>query len=379
MAAVRRAVALGLIVAAWGSAARGLPILSGIAGEFNSSEQCGACHRDIHAAWKQSIHARSLEDPIFLDSLRQLSAEGGDVRLCLDCHAPLVRSSRDFTLEKKLSWEGVTCDYCHSIAEIAPGTIPKPKLQVGATKFGPIPDVASSAHETAYRQLFKESELCAGCHEYVAPSGVPILSTYSEWKASPQASEGKTCQTCHMSEVKANVVDPRVKRTAGATVNLHGMPGGHSIEQLNRALSVRARPTRTGDKIELRVEINNRGAGHTVPTGSAARQITLEVRVDTNQGKEEHQSRVYQLVLTDAEGKPLLRDRDLFARAARLQSDTRLKPREIREERFVFDVGSQALANIKLRLVYRHTAQPEPDEPPAAQVFFSQSWTLPPG
>ena len=71
------------------------------------------------------------------------------------------------------------------------------------------------------------------------------------------------------------------------------------------------------------------------------------------------------------------RYRDLFARAVKLQSDTRLKAGETRREHFTFDVGSKALANVKMRLVYRHTPQPD-GESPVKQVFLTQSWTLPP-
>lgn len=368
---------LALLVLMLSARVPAAPILTAPPGSFSSSEQCGACHRDIHAAWKESAHARSLEDPFFLDALREFASEGGDIGICLRCHAPTVERTRDKALEKKLTWEGITCDYCHSVTAVTQGDLPSLTLDVGATKFGPIHDAASTAHKAEYRKFFTESEMCAPCHEYVSPSGVAVLTTYSDWKASPHAAKGETCQSCHMAEVKANVVDPKVKRATGSTVNLHSMPGGHSIEQLNRAILAKPRLVRKEGQVDLQVDVTNRGAGHAVPAGSAARQLVLEVRLDTNKGQGESQSRIYERVLTDAAGTPLWRDKDLFARAVKLVQDTRLQAGETRAERFTFQVDPKALANVKMRLLYRYT--PGPDrEPAVSQIFFTQSWTLTP-
>jgi hypothetical protein len=353
------------------------PILDARPGEFNFSQQCGTCHRDIQAAWKTSAHALAVEDPLFLDALRELSQAGGDVRVCLGCHAPTTALTRDFNLDRKISWEGVTCDYCHSIAAVGASPRLLPSVKPGDTKFGPIRDAASGAHKTEYRDYFTASEICANCHDYTSPAGLAVLTTYSDWKASPQAARGRSCQDCHMSQVQADVVDPKVQRVSNAAVNLHSMPGGHTIEQLNRAISVQARVARKGDVLTLDIDLLNNGAGHSVPTGSAARQVALEIRVDTSGGHQQQATRVYQRVLADAAGVPLFRDRDLFTRATKVQSDTRIKAGETRKEHFEFDIGSGTLANVKVHLVYRNV--PEPQQPPTvSQVFYTQSWTLPP-
>lgn len=364
---------------AWTLAAAGTPADArpATAREFRSAERCGTCHRDIHAAWKQSAHAHSLEAPLFQDALEELRAEGGDERVCLGCHAPIAGIARDVTLDRKITWEGVTCDYCHSTESIEAGPIPRLRVVPGNVKYGPIEDAASGDHETAFRDFFTKSEVCAPCHEYTSPSGVGVLTTYSDWKASPQAAAGKTCQSCHMSAVRGDVVDPKVQRVPEAEVNLHSMPGGHSIDQLNQAVRARGQVARRGDKLELEVEVVNRGAGHAVPTGSAARQVVLDVRMDTNRGQRVEETRVYQRVLTDADGVPLVRDRDLFARAVKLASDTRLQAGETRTERFQFAIDPGSLVNLKLQLSYRYTPAPG-REPLVSQVFYTQSWTLPP-
>ncbi|MBI3695261.1 MAG: hypothetical protein HY238_10540, partial [Acidobacteria bacterium] len=36
--------------------------------KISSAEMCGRCHRDILRAWKTSVHAEALEDPLFQDA-----------------------------------------------------------------------------------------------------------------------------------------------------------------------------------------------------------------------------------------------------------------------------------------------------------------------
>jgi len=352
-------------------------VLDAKPGTFNSSEQCGSCHRDIFGAWKKSAHARAVEDPLFIDAMRELSASGGDVRICLRCHAPTVGITKDFGLEKKISWEGVTCDYCHSITALGVDTTARPTVRPGETKFGPIHDAQSGEHDTAFRDYFSRSELCAECHEYTNPQGLALLTTYSDWKASSWATNGKSCQSCHMFEVGANVVDPKIQRVPNAPVNLHAMPGGHTIDQLNKALSVKARVHRSGETLSMDVDLINVGAGHSIPTGSAARQILLEIRVDGSSGKAHQATRTYDRVLTDAAGVPLSRDVEFFSRAAKVKSDTRIAAGKTRTEHFDFDIGTGSIANVKLRLLYR--SMPDPRRPAGeGQVFYTQSWTVPP-
>src|SRR3989337_2349094 len=86
---------------------------------FSSAEVCGRCHRAILESWKQSAHARAMESPVFQDALDAAVADfgAGVRRTCLNCHSPIAVHTGDLALQQKVSWEGVTCDYCHSIRE----------------------------------------------------------------------------------------------------------------------------------------------------------------------------------------------------------------------------------------------------------------------
>src|SRR5215467_6843990 len=86
-----------------------------------SAERCGRCHQAILASWKSSSHAQAMESRLFQDALELAEADSGPEarRTCLGCHAPIAEKVGDLRLEKKVSWEGVTCDYCHSVREVA--------------------------------------------------------------------------------------------------------------------------------------------------------------------------------------------------------------------------------------------------------------------
>src|ERR1035441_1798599 len=191
-----------------------------------SAEVCGRCHRAIHESLKASTHSQAMESRLFQDALEMAAADFGPAgrMVCLNCHSPIAARVGDVGLEKKVSWEGVTCDFCHSIREVTfDERNPKAVLNFGAVKTGPLSDAVSKVHETAYSAVHTSSALCATCHEYKNAAGFPVLTTYSEWKASKYWKEGKQCQFCHMSKVEGDVVDPHVQRSTGAKINLHQM------------------------------------------------------------------------------------------------------------------------------------------------------------
>ena len=173
-----------------------------------SAEVCGRCHRAIHESWKSSTHSQAMESRLFQDALGMAEADFGPAgrMVCLNCHSPIAAKIGDIGLEKKVSWEGVTCDYCHSIREVTfDDRNPKAVLNFGAVKTGPLSDAVSKVHQTAYSAVHTSSALCATCHEYKNAAGFPVLTTYSEWKASRYWKEGKQCQFCHMSRVEGEI------------------------------------------------------------------------------------------------------------------------------------------------------------------------------
>ena len=324
----------------------------------SSAEFCGACHRAIHEAWKESAHAVAMESRLFQDALEGAESELGvsGRKICLGCHAPLAQLTDDLTLRTKVSWEGVTCDYCHSMRRVM--TIdgnPTAALQLSTVKSGPLKDASSIAHGTEFSDVHISSEVCAPCHQYRNSQGFDVLTTYDEWSSSSYYDKGVQCQSCHMGSVAGNVVDPRIQRTEGSTVNLHEMPGGHSFTQLNQAVRSRLTTTRQTDQLEVAVELVNVSGGHYVPTGSPLRELRLDVTADAYQGQDYQEQRSYRRVVGDSEGNEITREQDAFVRAAKVLADTRLAPNETRTEKFSFAVPQNVAVQVTARLSYYYS------------------------
>jgi hypothetical protein len=323
-----------------------------------SAEVCGRCHRAIHESWKASTHSQAMESRLFQDVLAMAEADFGPAgrMVCLGCHSPIAAQIGDVGLARKVSWEGVTCDYCHSIREVSfEGRNPKAVLNFGAVKTGPLSDAVSKAHQTAYSAVHTSSALCATCHEYKNAAGFPVLTTYSEWKASRYWKEGKQCQFCHMSRVEGDVVDPRVARSSTAKINLHQMPGSHSLEQLNKAVKAQLNTTREGGQLRVTVEVENQTAGHYLPTGSPLRQLVMELRADSAAGQHFTEQRIYARTVADQHGTVMMREHFAFLRAAKLVSDTRLAPGEKRSETFLFPIPKGSQTQVKATFWYYYS------------------------
>ncbi len=341
---------------------------------MSNAEVCGRCHRAIFAAWKQSAHAQAMESTLFQDALDSAEKEFGVAarKTCLSCHSPISQYSGDSALVQKVSWEGVTCDYCHSMRSVAmDGGNPKARVEFSLVKSGPLKGADSLAHGVTFSSVHVTSEVCAPCHEYRNPLGLPVLTTYSEWKASRYFKEGRNCQSCHMSRVAGDVVDPRVQRTQETKINLHYMPGGHSVDQLLRSVKARMDVARQPDQLKVTVNIANQAAGHYVPTGSPMRKLILEVTADIGDGPRLREERVYQRVVAGRNGAVVQREPAVFVTAAKVVSDTRLAPDESRTEQFSFPIRPGVRATVKVSLWYYYSPMAETES--QQRVTF---WTL---
>jgi len=306
---------------------------------LTSSVKCKECHQEIFDSWKNTTHAMSIEDPIFKAAYMEayLNTKGVVKLNCLRCHAPVALINKDYDLEKDITNEGVTCDFCHSIKKIDLGDRTAPfKFESKGIKMGPLSGVLSPAHETKISNLFKSAEICAGCHEYVNDAGVKILGTYSEWKDSPYSAEGKQCQDCHMPLIAGRVVKDKIKSSNRKQVNLHDISAGHSVEQLKKAVKVELKNISADkDFVVVSVDVTNVGSGHMVPTGIPKRKLALIVDVKTP-NEYYSQQKIYQRIMTDDKDSEIKKDWEFFRNGVKEVADTRIKPREKKSESFTF-------------------------------------------
>ena len=321
---------------------------------FTSAEECARCHVDIHRYWEASMHSQAAENARFQARLQELRAQGIAEPICVRCHAPAAVYMKDTRWEKKVSWEGVTCDFCHSVRGTRPDPVNPFVIVPGNVKTGPLKDATPTTHAAQYSEVYTSSELCAPCHQFVNSKGFEVLTTFAEWKASPYAAKNITCQTCHMRAASGKVVDPKVLRVDATSVNLHEMPGGHSVVELNRALQAQVSAVRKGDTLDVTVTLVNRGAGHRLPTGSPLRSIVLVVYADGAVGQRQSAIRTYARVVVDDKGKELSDEATVWLKGGRVVKDDRLAPGERRVEQFSFKMPRTTPAHATARFYYRY-------------------------
>jgi hypothetical protein len=331
---------------------------------YTSSAVCGGCHEAIYKTWKNSLHAGSLSDPVF-DTAYMLALKeyGPRVReLCLRCHAPTTRVTRDWDLTQAISREGVTCDFCHTVTALDIGNWKEPyRMRPGPKKYGPLRNAASPVHEVEFRDFFTRSEFCGGCHEFVGPNGVKILGTYSEWQASPYAREGKQCQDCHMPLGPGPVVafEKRGAAQERSLINLHDIQGGHSAAQVSKAAAVKITEfTWEAGRVDLAVSVVNVGSGHMLPTGIPSRRVVLTVLVQNPRNEKIFEKQIeFRKAVVDRSGRELTQDHQILLSASEVAYDSRLAPMEARTLQFTFSYSGPGPLAAEARLTYLYGVQ----------------------
>jgi len=332
------------------------------AGAYASASTCAACHEAIHTYWSEGPHARAATSPVFLAALERAGGKQPEARRgCVWCHSPTTLVTGDVALETPLSREGITCDFCHTVAEVDLDREGHPfTLDPGDIKRGPFEYAESVGHRTAYSPLHRASPLlCASCHEFTSPAGAAVLTTYSDWKAGPYPARGVPCQDCHMAPIPGSTVREGLADRSLRVINLHRVVGGSSRSQLARGLDLVIEPLkRSGGSAEVVVVVGNVAAGHPVPGGLATKSLVLTVGVEAPDGSLQHvQERVYRRELKDARGQVIRNVEDLYLRAASVGRDNRIKPLERRRERFTLPLPAGARA-VVARLDYRDATDP---------------------
>jgi hypothetical protein len=362
---LRRARLACVVLAA--AAAAAVPRIEGApaaGGPYTPARECATCHKAIHGYWSESEHSRSATRPSYLASLAaavdSASDKHGVRRGCVWCHAPTSLVTGDYALEGEVAREGVSCDFCHTVADVDMDKAGDPfQLDPGTVKRGPLEYAKSSFHDTAYSTLHKGSPLlCASCHEHKNALGVAVLSTYSEWKAGPYPARGETCQECHMPLVPGATVTEGLQPTQ-RRINLHRLQGGGTASRLSTGLEVRFGPVDvSSSSADVQVVVTNKAVGHAAPGGLSSKSLVLAVGVDTGAADLLHRrERVYRREFKDAEGHGLVAVADLFLKAASVGEDSRIQPKESRTERFTVPLPENWKA-IVARLEYRDASDP---------------------
>ena len=296
--------------------------------ELLKPESCKDCHPKHYREWQGSMHAYSMQDPVFIamNKRGQEETKGELGKFCVNCHAPIAVREGAFANGDYADLEqvpehlrGVTCYFCHNVEDVGKEHVNNSLILANDTKMrGGIEDpLQPSAHEAVFSSYFdrndlKSSELCGSCHDIVTPAGVHLERTYAEYQMSffsnAPADRGRdTCNGCHMHGTTGVAADYKGVRGrqvhehlwAGVDVALDDFP---HRDAMTSAVSSCALPSASVSFFDIQptellpgefsVEVTmETSAGHAQPSGAAQdRRMWLELTALDASGKTIFQS-----------------------------------------------------------------------------------------
>lgn len=230
---------------------------------YPSAESCRACHPKHYDEWSVSSHAYAAVSPMFQrfeQAMTELT-EGTVGYFCMRCHSPVATQleiPRTVSIldQPPVAREGVTCISCHRINEhygrssngdrrIEPGNIHAPvgrggngagladalanaeknKLKTHAGQKGP----GQAIHNGSYFfEPLTKSDICASCHQVAVHPGISLEVVHAQYRSSPAAKCGISCQDCHMGAVPGKAEGYEECHVAELSGKPYGLPKKHS-------------------------------------------------------------------------------------------------------------------------------------------------------
>jgi hypothetical protein len=204
--------------------------------QFPSALQCAVCHPVQFRQWSISQHAYAELSVVFHAMQHSINYQlnGSDGDFCARCHSDIAgfldEPPDSAALERHaISREGITCITCHRIANaynkvsgrlaMIPGGITTPvygpldgkelKRVIADPQYHVEPNpkkVGLLIHDDAiYFAPITSSTFCGSCHDVTLFNGFRLEEAFSEYRTSPAAAQGTTCQDCHMGKVQGKV------------------------------------------------------------------------------------------------------------------------------------------------------------------------------
>lgn len=201
---------------------------------FPSATTCRTCHPRHYREWSVSQHSYAQLSPVFnamqATVIKLTNGSNGD--FCIRCHTqigmtlgePAVMSNMD---RSAISREGVTCVVCHRMEAaygkingrmaLAEGDILTPvngptghaelrRVLNAPEDYRVTTDPNASAGRRVHGDARKFEQIstagfCGSCHDVTLPNGFRLEEAFSQFKNSPAAADGESCQDCHMGKV----------------------------------------------------------------------------------------------------------------------------------------------------------------------------------
>ncbi|MGB0723616.1 MAG: multiheme c-type cytochrome [Gammaproteobacteria bacterium] len=197
---------------------------------------CRHCHPRQYEQWSMSQHAYTQLSPIFNSFQAALFklTNGTNGDFCIRCHnpvgmnlgEPLFISNMDRGTTAR---EGVTCIACHRVDKALgkiSGRLPIIQGDITQPVHGPTgnANLAETLKDTSLKlttdrkargfkihneakefRFLSASGFCGNCHDVTLVDGFRLEEAFSEYKHSPAAAAGTSCQDCHMGKVPGRV------------------------------------------------------------------------------------------------------------------------------------------------------------------------------
>jgi len=196
-----------------------------------AASTCMNCHPRHYTEWSKSQHAYAQLSPVFNTMqaaiLKLTNGTNGD--FCIRCHTPVGMNLGEPLFVSNFerhptSREGITCITCHRMNRplgkvsgrlpIVQGDMTQPvygpsgnenlaiTLETPGLKVTIEPDERGrKIHREAQKfEFLTRPGICGICHDVTLVNGFRLEEAFSEFKSSPAAKRGETCQDCHMGK-----------------------------------------------------------------------------------------------------------------------------------------------------------------------------------
>jgi cytochrome c553 len=204
---------------------------------FPSATTCGTCHPQHFEEWAVSQHSYAQLSPAYmaLQNFINVNVNGTNGDFCIRCHNQVGMAQGEATGISNLkrpqtSREGITCIVCHRVQHAynkASGRIALVEGDLLQPVYGPKgnEELKRVLNNTdSYRVVTKPGEkgrqihtksikfapisastFCGTCHDVTLLNGFRLEEAFSEYRESPAAARGETCQDCHMGKIQGKV------------------------------------------------------------------------------------------------------------------------------------------------------------------------------
>ncbi|MFT5498704.1 MAG: cytochrome c553 [Kiritimatiellia bacterium] len=204
---------------------------------FPSATTCGTCHPRHFEEWAVSQHSYAQLSPAYmaLQNFINLQVNGTNGDFCIRCHNQVGMAQGEATGISNLkrqatSREGITCVVCHRVQHAynkASGRIAVVEGDLLQPVYGPsgnaelkrvlknpqqyrvVTDPKKAGRKIHTDSIkfapISSSTFCGTCHDVTLLNGFRLEEAFSEYRTSPAAARGETCQDCHMGKIQGKV------------------------------------------------------------------------------------------------------------------------------------------------------------------------------